>query len=779
MNKRKPALAGILALVCLRIFCMSSFVQADTYVARHVQKPGASNEQIVVERVGRQDSSTAFDTIEAGAQLASDTINECGPMFNAAEAVGENANKSLTHLNKIKKWTRYQGLQKMGFNKKTARNISKNQVEILKNFGKNVNNVTKRLDQLDKAGTVAEMAGALSGGDTVGAAEAAGNSVLSGAAATGGTWLGAKAGAWLGAKAGAAYGAAGGPGGAAVGGIVGAVGGAIAAAFIYDGYVKPGVEKAANQYAVSLIEEEERAEKERRRIRVDIRTVYPNGVMVSEENPLPPMEVIHQQAEAIREQRRQDKIEQATADLLDECPLNPDKTKPGLCGCAKPETDSDGDRVPDCIDECPNDPKRYQKGPDGCMDKVTVPSVVGKPSARALSAIKGAGLVPAPGGGDPAPNKKSEFTIQSQNPVGGSRAAPGSAVSIRIYSAFNPVIPNVIGLGESEAAGKIAAIGMKPVISRDKVAPTDDLSGKVWAQSAPDGQIITLEVYKDLKQERCRDLKKRFWAAMADSKVTEGREIIAQAQECDFYAEGLAKVEKMECLENGTAFFNAMKSSNYGQARTILAANKQCDFHDEWAQKLTCQENLGKMVAALKANDLNRYRAVLVKSGQCGYYDKLVAAWNQDRKQAADQRKQNQEFVKTIGQIFGAVVKGMDSGSGSSSSSGGGTNSEPVVKEGKCNDVRKAGANQPERHIIKLGSSGKTFAFDYQTYDEEDRIIVTQGSRTLFDSGCVGTHGTKTVRLKKRFKSKVTVDIQPNCNGGTSTQWQFTVHCPE
>ena len=38
----------------------------------------------------------------------------------------------------------------------------------------------------------------------------------------------------------------------------------------------------------------------------------------------------------------------------DGCPLDADKTDPGLCGCGVDENDdSDGDGIPDCDDQCP------------------------------------------------------------------------------------------------------------------------------------------------------------------------------------------------------------------------------------------------------------------------------------------------------------------------------------------------------------------------------------------------------------------------------------------
>jgi hypothetical protein len=54
-------------------------------------------------------------------------------------------------------------------------------------------------------------------------------------------------------------------------------------------------------------------------------------------------------------------------DCLDECPYDPRKSKPGICGCSRAETDRDGDGVPDCIDECPDDPNNTSVGECGCV----------------------------------------------------------------------------------------------------------------------------------------------------------------------------------------------------------------------------------------------------------------------------------------------------------------------------------------------------------------------------------------------------------------------------
>jgi glucose/arabinose dehydrogenase len=41
-----------------------------------------------------------------------------------------------------------------------------------------------------------------------------------------------------------------------------------------------------------------------------------------------------------------------TPDCLDNCPNDPNKDDPGICGCGASEIDTDADTVPDCIDQC-------------------------------------------------------------------------------------------------------------------------------------------------------------------------------------------------------------------------------------------------------------------------------------------------------------------------------------------------------------------------------------------------------------------------------------------
>ncbi|MFC1864997.1 thrombospondin type 3 repeat-containing protein [Chloroflexota bacterium] len=54
--------------------------------------------------------------------------------------------------------------------------------------------------------------------------------------------------------------------------------------------------------------------------------------------------------------------------VIDECPDDPDKTSPGICGCGVPDTDSDGDGTADCNDGCPSDPNNDTDGDGICGD---------------------------------------------------------------------------------------------------------------------------------------------------------------------------------------------------------------------------------------------------------------------------------------------------------------------------------------------------------------------------------------------------------------------------
>ena len=50
---------------------------------------------------------------------------------------------------------------------------------------------------------------------------------------------------------------------------------------------------------------------------------------------------------------------------LNNCPNDPNKTHPGVCGCGVADTDTDSDGTPDCNDNCPNTANPEQEDTDG------------------------------------------------------------------------------------------------------------------------------------------------------------------------------------------------------------------------------------------------------------------------------------------------------------------------------------------------------------------------------------------------------------------------------
>lgn len=53
-------------------------------------------------------------------------------------------------------------------------------------------------------------------------------------------------------------------------------------------------------------------------------------------------------------------------DCEDRCDDDADKQAPGVCGCGTPDADGDGDGAPDCADECPSDASKSDAGDCGC-----------------------------------------------------------------------------------------------------------------------------------------------------------------------------------------------------------------------------------------------------------------------------------------------------------------------------------------------------------------------------------------------------------------------------
>ena len=74
-----------------------------------------------------------------------------------------------------------------------------------------------------------------------------------------------------------------------------------------------------------------------------------------------------------------------------------------------------------------------------------------------------------------------------------------------------------------------------------------------------------------------------------------------------------------------------------------------------------------------------------------------------------------------------------------------------------------------------------SFKFQYKTLTAKDRILVFEGNRRIFDSGCVGTGSKWVIReiYKNPNVSQIMIDVQPRCDGKKSgTRWFLKVICP-
>jgi len=132
----------------------------------------------------------------------------------------------------------------------------------------------------------------------------------------------------------------------------------------------------------------------------------------------------------------------------------------------------------------------------------------------------------------------------------------------------------------------------------------------------------------------------------------------------------------------------------------------------------------------------------------------------------------------STGAIVGAVV-GVGVLAGGAAAISSSTSEDDDDQVGRCNTQTTAGQDTPETHTFEMGQSAGTFRFDYETFGQEDRMLVIYQGGVLFDTGCLGTGGTRTVNITYAGAStQVTVQVIPNCAGGTGTAWNFTVFCP-
>ena len=97
--------------------------------------------------------------------------------------------------------------------------------------------------------------------------------------------------------------------------------------------------------------------------------------------------------------------------------------------------------------------------------------------------------------------------------------------------------------------------------------------------------------------------------------------------------------------------------------------------------------------------------------------------------------------------------------------------------QGECNTKYSgSGANVPQQYTIP--HQGGKLSLWYNTLTVKDRVHVYQGSKKIFDSGCVGTENTVELNASP-FMGSIRVVIDPRCDGTDDTKWYFTLNCSE
>lgn len=99
------------------------------------------------------------------------------------------------------------------------------------------------------------------------------------------------------------------------------------------------------------------------------------------------------------------------------------------------------------------------------------------------------------------------------------------------------------------------------------------------------------------------------------------------------------------------------------------------------------------------------------------------------------------------------------------------------VQPGQCNDQAKSGHDNPVRVEIPIRGE-PSVELVYQTYGIKDRVRAFIDGQLAFDSGCVGTGGNVSEQISLPVNAQtLIIDVYPNCEGTSGTDWNFTVKC--
>ena len=163
-------------------------------------------------------------------------------------------------------------------------------------------------------------------------------------------------------------------------------------------------------------------------------------------------------------------------------------------------------------------------------ETVSVPSVIGKSQADAVSTLTNAGLVARVFS---VASSKPPDTVTGQDPLGGKTVVKGSKVRINVSSGPADVtVPSVIGLSFDQASAALQNQGF--AVSRVNVEsdePADRVVDQSPSGSAPAGSSIKLSVSKGPKTSSVPDVTSQDEQSARDTLTSAGFNVQVQNQD--------------------------------------------------------------------------------------------------------------------------------------------------------------------------------------------------------------------------------------------------------
>ena len=223
----------------------------------------------------------------------------------------------------------------------------------------------------------------------------------------------------------------------------------------------------------------------------------------------------------------------------------------------------------------------------GPADTLTVPAVAGLAAAGARSAIEGAGLVAAFVAGSAAASPEEAFLVEAQQPPAGTQIERGDTVTVTISGAFD-VAAATQGIDCSAWAGTVAMWDQAsssakcecPAPSTWSGADGRCVAGAVMANAAPPPQM-----------DRCAELETAFSQLLTALRLDEARNILLQAQDCDFYGNGVGALQNelnAICQQISMQVLQACAQGNLAYAQGLIqeATRNRCRVSPEAYQCL-------------------------------------------------------------------------------------------------------------------------------------------------------------------------------------------------